>query len=177
MTILNTICRVTLGGIISAEAYAWAVRQRQHCEHYNLALERSLALQRPLLVFGDRSTCAKGRSLGFRFSVVVPGASGGAWCEEDAPRDLVTIPDDSVVVIIDRVLEYALDPGAILVELRRIAGAHLFLGTQLQPWTLNATALARRTGAISDPQPVSMVQRVGVAGLLATIVAGALHST
>jgi len=173
MTILNTICRVALGGVVTAEAYAWAVRRRKYCEQYNLARERSLALQRPLLVLGDRSSCAEGRSLGFRFSVVVPVAGGGAWCEEDAPRDLAEVPDDSVVAIIDGVLEYAQDPGAILAELRRIAGAHLFLGAQLQPWTLTANALARRTGAASDPRAVPAVQRVGVAGLLSTVVAGA----
>lgn len=174
MTIINTICRVALGGIASAEAYAWVMRRRQHCEQYKLALERSLAEQRPLLIFGDRCSCAKGRSLGYGFSVVIPVAGIGPMCEEDAPHDLAEIPDDTVVVLVDSVLEYAPDLGAILVELRRIAGTHLFLGAQLQPWTLTAAALARRTGAISDPRAVSTVRRVGVAGLITAVVAGAL---
>jgi hypothetical protein len=175
MTIINTICRVALGGIVSAEAYAWAKRRRQHCEQYNLALERSLAEQRPLLIFGDRTPCAKGRSHGYGFSVVIMTAGIGPACEEDAPRGLAEIPDDTVVVLVDGVLEYAPDPGAILAELRRIAGAHLFLGAQLQPWTLTATALARRTGAASDPRVVSAVRRVGVASLLTAVVTGALY--
>lgn len=177
MTVFNSICRVALGGIVAAEALSWVIRRRHHCEQYNLALERSLALKRPVLIFGDRSSCAKGRSLGFRFSVVIPVAGGAAMCEEDAPRDLAEIPDDTVVVLVDGVLEYAQDPSAIVAELRRVAGVHLFLGAQLQPWTLTAIALARRTGAISDPRSVSTVRRVGVAGLLATIVAGAVHDT
>ncbi len=177
MTVFNSICRVALGGIVSTEAFAWVMRRRQHCEQYNLALERSLALQRPVLIFGDRCSCAKGRSLGFRFSVVIPVAGVGPMCEEDAPRDLAEIPDDTVVVLVNGVLEYAQDPGAILAELRRVAGVHLFLGAQLQPWTLTATALARRTGAITEPRSVSTARRVGMAGLLATIVTGALHDT
>ena len=108
-----------------------------------------------------------------RVSVLVEGEQAAL----EAPRDLAEIPDDTVVVLVDGVLEYAQDPGAILAELRRVAGVHLFLGAQLQPWTLTAIALARRTGAISDPQSVSTVRRVGVAGLLATIVTGAVHDT
>jgi hypothetical protein len=174
MTIVNTICRVALSGVIAAEAYAWALRRKQHCEQYSLARARSLAAQRPLLIFGDRSACAKGRSLGYKFSVIIPVAGIGSMCKEDAPGNLAEIPDNSVVVLVDGVLEYAPDPDAILRELRRIAGTHLFLGAQLQPWTLTATALARRTSAMSAPRSVSTVQRVGVASLLVTVVAGSL---
>lgn len=174
MTIIKTICRIALGGVIAAEASAWALRRKQHCEQYNLARARSLAAQRPLLIFGDRSACAKGRSLGYKFSIIIPVAGIGSMCEEDAPDNLAEIPDDSVVVLVDGVLEYASDPDAILRELRRIAGAHIFLGAQLQPWTLTATVLARRTGAMTAPRSVSTVQRVGVAGLLVTVVAGSI---
>jgi hypothetical protein len=177
MTVVGTIFRVALIGVMTAEAYAWADRRMQQSEQYKIARERSLALQRPLLVFGDWSPCADGRTLGQRFSVVIPEAGGGAWCEEDAPRDLAQVPDDSVVVVIDGVLEYAQDCDAILAELRRVAGIHIFLGARLQPWTLTANTLARRTGAVWDLRPVSTARRVGVAGLLATIIAGALHNT
>lgn len=176
MSVVNTICRATLIGMMTAEAYAWVERRRQQSEQYKSARERSIALQRPLLVFGDGSPCADGRSLGHRFSVVIPEAGGGAWCEEDAPRDLAQVPDDSVVVIIDGVLEYAQDYEAILTELRRIAGIHIFLGVRLQPWTLTANTFARRTGAVWDLRAVSTARRVGVAGLLATVIAGALRN-
>lgn len=167
MHILKTVCRIALGGIVAAEAYAWTSRRRAQCEHYRRALERAEAVQRPLIIFGDRSTCAKGQSLGYRFSVVIPVRDFGPMCEEDAPHDLAEIPDDSAVVLVDGVLEYAPDPDVILAELRRVAGAHLLLGAQLQRWTLTAAALARRTGA----QPVSTLQRVGTAGLLSVAVA------
>lgn len=172
-----------LAGIATAEALAGMLRGRRHCEQFSAALERGLMLGRPVVVFGDRGPCiGSRRSLGYGFSVVYPvvfpnvkGVVG--MCESEAPGNLTDLPDDSVVVLIKGVLEYASDPDAILEELHRIAGAHVFSGAQLQPWTLTAAALAHRTGPATDLRPVPTVQRVAAATLLAAVAYGLLPTT
>lgn len=183
MTIVSTVCRAALAGIVSAEVVARVLRGRQHCEQFGAALERAITLGRPVVIFGDSGPCAEGKhSLGYSFSVVYPVVFRGApdvvpMCESESPDDLAEFSDDSVVVLIKSVLEYAPDPDAILAVLRRIAGAHVFFGAQLQPWTLTAAALARRTGALPDARPVPVARRVGTAGLVAALTAGALWPT
>lgn len=172
-----------LAGIASAEVVAGVLRGRRQYEQFAAALGRALALGRPVVVFGDRGPCVEGRrSLGYGFSVVYPVAFPDVkgvvpMCESEAPSDLAEFPDDSVVVLIKGVLEYAPNPDAILRELRRIAGAHVFSGAHLQPWTLTAAALARRTGPASELRPVPIVQRITTAALLAAIAVGLLPAT
>lgn len=172
-----------LAGIALAEGAAGVLRGRRHCEQFRAALERALVLKRPVVVFGDCGPCVGSRrSLGYRFSVVYPVVFRNVkgvvpLCESEAPCDLAEFSDDSVVVLIKGVLEYAPDPDAIVGELRRVAGAHVFFGAQLQRWTLTAAALARRTGPGAELRPVPTIQRVAAATLVAAVAVGLLPAT
>lgn len=168
-----------LAGIVLAESAAGALRARRHCEQFRAALERALVLKRPVVVFGDGG---RRRSLGYGFSVVYPAVFPNVkgvvpMCESEVPSDLAEFSDDSVVVLIKDVLEYAPDPDAIVGELRRIAGAHVFFGAQLQRWSLTAAALARHIGPAAELRPVPTIQRVAAATLVAAVVFGLLPAT
>lgn len=172
--ILNTGGRLALAGLASAEGYAWFMRWRAHCDQLRAALARASELGRPVIIFGDWGPCTEGkRSLGYGFSVVY-SVDGSTICESAAPKSLAEFPDDSAVGFIAGVLEHASDPDAILTELQRIAGEHLFYGARLQPWTLSAAVLARRTGNPAHMKPVSPLARVGGVGLLSIALAFAL---
>lgn len=117
-------------------------RRAQRRRLWKAAQQRSVEIQRPLVVIGAPGGGAFSRVFGRDYDCgdltidIQP-----TYCSREmqlrAEDALPQLSKDSCVVFISCTLEYVDDADAVIAECRRIAGPHIFV-VDVEPWSLSA---------------------------------------
>jgi len=186
---LHNLARLLLGGVVIAEGSLALRRFEVRRRRYEAAVGRASELGRPLVVVGDPDAGAHTRLLrAYGCGDLCVDLRGCPRCEVMQAVDLTQgtlegVANDSAVVYVSCVLEYVVDPEAVLRELYRMAGSpeNLFL-VLVEPYSLTAALYpgARWTGVDREEDvalyPVTLPRKIATAGGLAGLLALALCS-
>lgn len=133
---MNTFTKV-LAGIASWEVFWWVVRRQRRLDLYCQAFSQSRRLGLPLVVVGAPDLGATSGYPPGDYTVDIRPSSVPNFIQADICKDKLPFNDNSVVVVVECVLEYVNNYASALHELQRIAGRDLYI-CRVEPWTLTA---------------------------------------
>ena len=147
---VGTKTAVALGvaGVGAWELGFWLRRRQRRLAMFNAALADARASNRPLMVIGapDRGPTSGYPCGDITVDLGPSSCPNSVQVDLTKPNALASFADDSVTVYVSCVLEYVNDVNAVLAELRRVAGSHLFI-CGVEPYTLTGQLFpgAKRT--------------------------------
>ena len=137
------------------EALWWVVRRQRRLDLYCQAFSQSRRLGRPLVVIGAPDLGATSGYPPGDYTIDIRPSNVPNFIQADICKDRLPFNDNSVVVVVECVLEYVDDYASAFRELRRIAGSDLYI-CRVEPWTLAAylyPGRQRTLPAYSQPNP------------------------
>jgi len=173
---VQTLARLTLGGVLLAEGGMALRRFERRRRAFAAAARRAAELGRPLVVVGDPDAGAHTRLVrAYDCGDLCIDLHGCPRCRIMQAADLTAGPvpgiaDDSAVVYVSCVLEYVSDPESAISELQRMAGSpeNLFV-VFVEPWSVTAAVYpgAKWAGGKDDEHVV--MKQVTATRKLATV--------